>query len=131
MARAFLAGVTYFAIAFGAGFVLGAVRVTAIAPRVGDTLAVLIELPIVLFASWMACGWTIRRFNVSPDLTARLLMGGAAFTLLIGAELTLGLTAFDRTIAEQMDAWTTPGGVLGLAGQALFALFPLMQRRGG
>ena len=44
----FKAGVLYFALVFGAGFVLGTVRTLWIVPRVGARRAELMETPIML-----------------------------------------------------------------------------------
>lgn len=46
MTAALSAGIAYFAMAFPLGFVLGAVRVLLLARRIGETAAVLLELPI-------------------------------------------------------------------------------------
>ena len=55
------AGAAYFAIVFAVGFVLGALRVTFLAPAVGPLPAVALELPVMLAASWWTCGWLMRR----------------------------------------------------------------------
>lgn len=125
------AGVLYFAIAFAAGFALGAFRVLALQPRLGETAAVLIELPVMLTICWVACGFIVRRLDVGGELSARLLMGAVAFSLLVSAETALGLVAYGRTIAEQADAFFSPAGALGLAGQVAFALFPVLRLRRG
>ena len=48
MNRAFAAATLYFAATFAAGFALGTFRTLFLAPRVGEFVAVLIELPIML-----------------------------------------------------------------------------------
>jgi hypothetical protein len=53
------AGVVYFAVVFGTGFVLGTIRTLWIVPRLGVRAAELLETPfmvvaIVLTASWFA-----------------------------------------------------------------------------
>jgi len=48
------AALIYFAAVFSLAFVLGALRVTLIAPKVGAMAAVALELPVVLTASWRA-----------------------------------------------------------------------------
>ncbi len=42
------AGVLYFAVVFGAGFILGPVRILWVAPRLGTRMAELLEMPIML-----------------------------------------------------------------------------------
>jgi dipeptide/tripeptide permease len=125
--RALLAGAAYFAIVFAAGFVLGALRVALVAPLVGETSAVVVELPVILTASWIACGWCVRRFGVAETVAPRLLMGAIAFALLMLAELCLSVVGLNRTFAEHVAALVSRPGLIGLAGQALFALFPALQ----
>jgi len=122
------AGLLYALAVFALGFVLGTVRVLFLAPRFGETAAVLAELPIMLVASWFLCRVILRRRAVPPTLPARSAMGVAAFALLILAELLLAL-ALGRSAAAVLTALATPAGGLGLVGQLLFALFPLLQRK--
>ncbi|MDQ7010342.1 MAG: hypothetical protein Q9M29_00840, partial [Mariprofundaceae bacterium] len=63
--KALQAGIAYFAMVFAAGFMLGIVRVMLLAPNVGETLAVAIELPIMLAVSWISCSMLIDRYSVS------------------------------------------------------------------
>jgi hypothetical protein len=48
--RACLGAVVYFAVVFGVGFAFGPLRVLFLEPRVGSTVAVLIESPVLLAA---------------------------------------------------------------------------------
>jgi hypothetical protein len=130
MTAALKAGVAYFAIVFAAGFILGTVRVHAVAPCLGETGAVLIELPVMLALSWLFCGKTIEHFAVAAEWPARLTMGAAAFALLMLAELCLSLFLFGRSIAEFLTAFNSWAGALGLAGQFAFAAFPIIQTPG-
>lgn len=130
MIRALGAGVTYFALVFAAGFLLGSVRVLALEPALGGTAAVVLELPVMLAISWLACGWTLRRWRVLPGLAHRLVMGLSAFGLLMAAETATGMLLMGRSAAEQWAALMSPSGRLGLAAQIAFAVFPLLQRRG-
>ena len=50
------AGVLYFALAFGAGFVLGALRILWAAPRFGTRTAELMETPIMFVVTMVARG---------------------------------------------------------------------------
>lgn len=50
------AGLAYWAVVFALGFVLGTIRVTWVIPAVGLMPATLLELPIILGASWLAPG---------------------------------------------------------------------------
>ena len=123
------AGAAYFAVVFAIGFALGTVRTLFLAPRLGEQLAVLIELPLMLAASWFVCGWAVRRWQVPPAVAPRLTMGAVAFALLMLAEVTLSLTAFDRSLADYVRHLITPHGLTGLTGQLVFALMPVLQLR--
>lgn len=123
------AGFFYFAIVFAAGFVLGAIRVSVLSAAIGDLAATIIELPVILTISWIACLFVLRRFEVAQKAAARLTMGAVAFALLIAAEIALGLSLMDRSIDAQLAAMTAPPALVGLGGQILFALFPLLAPR--
>lgn len=126
--EAIRAGILYFVVVFAAGFVLGTARVLLLAPRLGELLATVTELPFMLAISWFACGKLITRFQVPPRTKPRLTMGAVAFALLMLAEVFLSVTLFNRTLNEFADALTTPPGLLGLGGQILFGLMPLLHR---
>jgi hypothetical protein len=119
----FKAGSAYFALIFSLGFILGTVRVLAVIPRIGELAATLLELPLILTASWFVSGWLIIRMRIAPDAFTRLLMGAAAFGITMISEPLLGLS-FGMSLAEQWSALQRPAGLAGLAGQALFGLMP-------
>ncbi len=128
MGRAAFAGLVYFAIVFAIGFVLGSIRVLLVSPYLGELGAVLLELPVMLGACWLAAGRLVRRLN-PQSTSAALVMGAAAFSCLMIAEFSLAALAFDRSLTDQVSRWGTLEGALGLGGQVLFALLPWMQIR--
>ncbi len=121
------AGLAYFAIVFAAGFLLGTVRILAGAPLLGETLAVVIELPVMLAISWSACDWLIARFAVPRTLLVRFAMGGVAFALLAIAEICVSVFGLGRTIGEHFENYLAAHAIIGLLGQFAFALFPVIQ----
>ena len=127
MSAALKGGCIYFLLVFAAGFLLGIARVLIRAPLLGEASAVLIELPVILVLSWFRCRTLIERLRVPATLSARGLMGATAFILLLATELLLSVILFDRTIAEALEIYRTVGGLMGLTGQIVFALFPLIQ----
>lgn len=127
MLRAAKAGAVYFASVFAAGFLLGAARILLLLPRLGETAAVLLELPVMLAVSWIACRVICKRVGVPPLRSGRAVMGGVAFALLMVAELGLSMLGFGRTLAEHLDIYRHLPGQLGLAGQIAFAAFPVVQ----
>ncbi|MDX2144327.1 MAG: hypothetical protein SFV19_13310 [Rhodospirillaceae bacterium] len=131
MRNAAVAGSLYFAAVFALGFVLGTLRVLAIIPVLGETGAVVLELPIMLAASWAICGWLVKRHHVPAVTKDRLVMGGLAFALLMLAELGVSVLAFGRGVAEHFATYRALSAQLGLAAQVMFAAFPLIRYRTG
>lgn len=129
MPSALKAGIAYFTIVFAFGFLLGAVRVLALAPRLGEALAVVIELPVMLVVSWIVCRRLIARYSVPGGLAPRLAMGGWAFGLFMVAEIAVSVFGFDRTIFQHFEGYLTATAMMGLLGQFAFALFPAIQLR--
>jgi hypothetical protein len=126
-----LAGFAYFAVVFAAGFVLGTLRVFLLIPWLGETAAVLIELPVILVVAWVACRRLVGAFDVASELAPRLVMGGTAFLSLMGTELIFSVLTFGRTVADHLAHYHEMHALLGLAGQVAFGLFPPMQLRKG
>ncbi len=127
MFRSASAGIVYFAVVFGVGFVLGTVRVLVIQPRIGQLIAVLVELPVMLTVSWFACRWVVRQFAVRDSRPDRLVMGAVAFALVMIAELGVSVFVFGRTPTAHLESFRAADTVLGLLMQMLFALFPIIQ----
>jgi hypothetical protein len=108
-------------------FVVGAVRVTLIAPVLGPLLAVALEVPLVLAVSWAVAGRVLMHWPLRDQRPALALL---SFAILMALELGTAL-AFDQTAAQFLTAMTTPAGALGLAGQIGFALIPLVRQPRG
>ena len=123
------AGITYFLIVFGAGVVFGGARVLYLLPVFGLVAALLIELPVMLLISWIACAVLVDRLSVAPTLSARLAMGGVAFGVLMAAELLVSVFLLDRSVDDHLRAYVTWSAMLGLAAQLAFGMFPVLQMR--
>ena len=122
------AGLRYGFEAFALGFVLGTFRVTLLVPHVGALVATAIELPIMLIVT----GWRARVLvgaSVALQGAAdHAVMGLTAFVLLLLCELVLAV-ALGTPPQQWLADMSRPAGALGLAGQALFALLPLLLAR--
>ncbi len=127
MRQTLLAGTTYFAGIFALGFLLGTLRVLVFSALLDETILVLIEVPIILCASWVFCSYLIAKLPVAPRIADRILMGGAALAVLLTAEIATSVFGFDRTISDHLAHYATPASQIGLFGQLLFATFPLVQ----
>ena len=127
MNRSIRAGLVYFAIVFAAGFALGTLRVFVVAPAFGELAAVLVELPIILAASWFACEFVLHRCAIGPDFEERAMMGLVAFGVLMAAEFVMANVGFDRSLGEHFARYAEPAAAIGLAGQMAFGAMPLFR----
>lgn len=123
--RILLAAAAYWAAVFLAGFVLGTLRVLFVAPRLGETPAVLVEMPLMLAASWVAARRIVRRAG-NTRMADAIAIGALAFALLLASELVLAATLFGRTPGQWLAALFVMPGLLGLAGQLVFAAMPAL-----
>jgi hypothetical protein len=117
------AAIVYWAMVFALGFVLGTIRVLWVIPLVGLMPATVLELPIILAASWFAAGWLVQRFGIASRGEA-LAVGVLAFAILMAAECALAGVLIGQTPAQYLAGLRQPHALLGLAGQAAFALMP-------
>ena len=122
-----VAAFAYWAVVFAAGFILGTLRVLALAPVFGEVASVALEIPVMLAVSWIASRGICRRLKLPTRLAPRFVMGGVAFALLITTELMLSVYAFGQTVGAWAGSLGTPAGLLGLAGQAGFGFIPAVQ----
>jgi len=119
------AGVLYFALVFGAGFVLGTIRTLWVVPRVGTRTAELMEMPIMLVVSILAARWTVLRLSVPMMWSARLEMGCMALVLMLIAEFGFVLWIRGLSIKEY---FATRDRVSGAAYYLLLMVFAIMPR---
>ena len=95
-------GMLYFGLVFGAGFVLGPIRILWAVPRFGTRMAELMETPIMFVVVVVAARWIVRRFALPPTASIRLGMGCVALGLLLVAEFTLVLWLRGLSISEYL-----------------------------
>lgn len=127
--RVVRAGLLYFALAFGAGFVLGTLRTILLVPRVGDRTAELLELPVMLGICWLAAGWVTGRLAVPPRAAPRLTMGAIAGALLLTAEFALVLPLRGLTIEEYFATRDPVAGTAYYLAVAIMVLMPALAGR--
>ena len=119
------AGVLYFALVFGAGFVLGTIRTLWIVPRFCTRKAELMEIPIMLAVTIVAARWTVLRLSVPSMWSARLEMGCIALTLMLIAEFGFVLWIRGLSVKEY---FATRDPVSGAAYYLLLIVFAIMPR---
>ncbi len=99
--RIIAAAVLYFLSVFGAGFLLGAVRVVLVEPRLGPFFAVLCEAPFLLFVMVVASRWTPRAVGLPPQGGAMVLVGLGALAMQQIADVIVGVTLRGFSPPEQ------------------------------
>jgi hypothetical protein len=126
--RALKAGILYFALVFAIGFALGAIRIPFVVPRLGVRWAELLEMPLMLFASFLAARFFVHRFGPLSS-RRRVIMGVVALALLVAAEI--GLTvALAQSVPESIAGRDPVSGIAYLISLAVFAAMPLLVGRG-
>jgi hypothetical protein len=125
------AGMLYFALVFGAGFVLGPIRMLWVVPRVGTRIAELMESPIMLVVIIVAARWLVRRLAVPPEPSSRLGMGFLALALLVIAEISLVGPLQGYSVNEYFSSRDPISGTVYYVMLLVYALMPflLAQRR--
>ena len=123
------AGALYFAIAFGAGFVLGTIRVLWAVPHFGTRAAELIEMPIMLAVTAWSASWVARWLGVPYAIEPRLGMGLVGLVLLVAAELTVVLWLRGLTLEEYFATRDPVSDTVYYAMLAVFAVMPLLVAR--
>jgi hypothetical protein len=119
----------YFAIAFGAGFVLGTLRVLVWVPRFGERASELAEAPLMLAVTILAARFVVRRFPAT-DRRSHLWSGGVALGLLLALEFSVVLWLRGLSLAEYAASRDPIAGSVYVALLAAFALMPwLVSRR--
>ena len=124
------AGVLYFVLVFGAGFVLGPIRILWAVPRYGQRTAELMETPIMLLVIILAARWRARCLAVPPTPSRRLGLGLVALGLLIVAEFTVVLWLRGLTIGEYLASRDPVSGTGYVVMLGIFAVMPLLVARG-
>lgn len=123
------ASVLYFAVVFGAGFLLGPVRLLWVVPRLGARVAELLEAPIMFVITILAARWVVRRLAVPPTPSSRLGMGGIALTLMLLAEFSLVLWLRGPSIRAYLAGRDPVAGTVYYVMLGVFAVMPVLVAR--
>ena len=123
------AGALYFALVFGAGFVLGPIRILWLVPRFGTRTAELMETPLMLAVVIVAARWVVRRVAAPSTSSKRLGVGILALGLLLVAEFTLVLWLRGMTFREYLASRDPISGAVYIVMLGLFAIMPLLVAR--
>jgi hypothetical protein len=127
--RLLKAGALYFVLVFGAGFVLGPIRILWVVPRFGERTAELMEAPIMLVVIVLAARWIARRVVVPPTPPSLLGVGVVALGLLLVVEFTVVLWLRGLTIGEYFARRYPAAGTVYMVMLGVFAVMPLLAAR--
>jgi hypothetical protein len=123
------AGVLYFVLVFGAGFILGPIRLLWVVPHFGTRLAELMETPFMICVIIIAAGWIVRRLSVPPTWFTRLGMGCIALGLMLVAEFTLVLGLRGMSVSDYLASRDPVSGTVYYLSLGVFAIMPLLLAR--
>ncbi len=129
MLKALKAAAAYFGIVFGAGFLLGCIRVPLIVPRLGARTAELLEMPIQLVVIVLAARFVVRRFSVPSEPRMRLGVGWLALGLAVAAELLLAMAISGQSVGAYLAGRDRVSGSAFLVVLVIFAMMPLLTGR--
>lgn len=121
------AGLTYFALVFGAGFVFGTIRQLWVVPWLGVMRAELLEMPIMLTVIVLAARVVVTRFRLPSR--ASVGVGSLALSLLVLAELTLVLGLRGLPLTEYIETREPVSSTVYLVMLVVFAAMPFFIAR--
>jgi hypothetical protein len=114
----------YFAAVFGAGFMLGTVRILLVVPRIGVRSAELLETPLMIIISVFAARWAVRHAGIQNSRRDRLSMGSLALIFMLAAELAMTVVLRNESIVDAIANRDSISGTAYLFALALFGLMP-------
>jgi hypothetical protein len=123
------AGMLYFVFVFGAGFLLGPIRILWVVPRLGTRVAELLEAPIMFVITIVAARWIVRRLAVPSTASSRLSMGGIALGLMLIAEFTFVLWLRGLSIREYLAGRDPVAATAYYVTLGVFGVMPLLVAR--
>jgi hypothetical protein len=115
---------SYFAIVFGAGFILGAVRTVFFVPRFGDRFAELAESPLMLLVVCLAARSLVRRESKLTTQVEWLAVGCLALGLMLLTEFTVVLWIRGLSLSTYFANRDPVSGAVYLASLVVFAVCP-------
>lgn len=117
-------GSVYFALVFAAGFVLGILRTLWLAPALGERLAELAELPLMLAISAVCAQRLFAQREPVPTTAAALAAGLWALGLMLALEFGVVLGLRGLSFAQWLDGRDPVAGAAYAMALLVFALLP-------
>jgi hypothetical protein len=118
------AAVLYFLLVFGAGFVLGTVRVLLVVPLLGERTAELLEMPLMLGIIIAAARWLVLHRLDDGRLSSALSVGCIAMGFVLLADLAVGMWLRGLSVTEALLNRDPVSGAAYYAALLFFAIMP-------
>lgn len=119
------AATVYFLYVFGAGFLLGCIRVPFLVPRLGARTAELIEMPFMASVIWFSAHAVVKQFTLAPTLAVRLAVGGIALLFVLSAEVVFIKWMQANTVSQYIASRDIVSGLVFIVMLLGFALMPI------
>lgn len=117
----------YFILIFFTGFALAMIRIPFLVPRLGERWAELVELPLMVLASFLVARWLVQRFRL---VTVMQCIGTGLPALLMMLSAELAVTLFQgQGLGDYLVGRDPISGMAYLASLLLFAAMPLLVRQ--
>ncbi len=113
----------YFLLVFGAGFLLGIGRVLLVVPLLGERVAELLEMPLMLGVIVATARWVVRHKLDARQFSA-LCVGFIALGFVLMADLAVGIWLRGMPAAEVYLNRDPVSGAAYYAALLLFAVMP-------
>ncbi len=119
----------YFLLVFGAGFMLGPIRLFLLEPRIGTRAAELAEMPVMLAMIFLAARFCVRRFGTGMPDSGLVASGLLAVLAMLGAELWVGTALRGLSVAAVFLERDPISGTAYYLSLVMFAAMPWLLRK--
>ncbi len=123
------AAVLYFLLVFGAGFVLGTLRILLVVPLLGERTAELLEMPLMLGVIIAAARWLVLHRLDDGRLSSALSVGCIAMGFVLLADLAVGMWLRGLSVMEVFLNRDPVSGAAYYAALLFFAIMPTIVTR--
>jgi hypothetical protein len=124
--RTIIAGLVYFGVVFGSGFVFGVFREMVLTPAYGRTTAVMLEAPFMLVAIVAGAWIAVHRGSLGRSRLSLIMIGIIGLLLVQIADFGVGLGLRGMSVQDQLNYLKTAAGQIYLGLLAIFVLMPLI-----
>jgi hypothetical protein len=124
--RTMIAGLVYFGIVFGAGFVFGVFREMVLTPVYGRATSVMLEAPFMI-AAIVAGAWiAVHRTSPGQNRLSLVMIGIIGILLVQIADFGVGLGLRGMNFQDQLGYLKTTAGQIYVGLLVIFVLMPLI-----